>query len=305
MSRPHTSTYKEGSLYVEYAGVNPIPIYQTIYLSIRAHLLAHAEGGDGPHRGLPKHTHELRSRSTSLDLSLFLSLLYRTYTYISFHPSICLSTSAHLPSHAEFILSLTAGSRGINTRLDLDRSLSLSSVPIYIYLSIDLSIYLSNDLSAHIYAYLYIYTYIYLSICLSVYLSIYRSIDRSICLSVYLSIDLSARTCRLMLKEKMNVMAGSRGISTRLELDLYIYLLSTYRLINLSIYRSICLSVYPALQEVTATSSGTHTRWWEEQTFSLALSGAPDCGVRRLPEGSRRDTGGGLRDDQRAPAISC
>jgi len=30
---------------------------------------------------------------------------------------------------------------------------------------------------------------------------------------------------------------------------------------------------------------------------SLALSGAPVCGMPRLPEGSRRDTGGGLRDD--------
>jgi len=46
------------------------------------------------------------------------------------------------------------------------------------------------------------------------------------------------------------------------------------------------------LQKVTAASSGTHTRWWEEQASRLALSRAPVCGVRRLPEGSRRDTGG-------------
>jgi len=51
-----------------------------------------------------------------------------------------------------------------------------------------------------------------------------------------------------------------------------------------------------SLQGVTAASSGTHTRWWEEQASSLALSRAPAGGVRRLPEGSRRDTGGGLRD---------
>jgi len=36
----------------------------------------------------------------------------------------------------------------------------------------------------------------------------------------------------------------------------------------------------------------THTRWWEEQASSLVLSGAPVCGVRRLPERSRRDTDG-------------
>jgi len=45
------------------------------------------------------------------------------------------------------------------------------------------------------------------------------------------------------------------------------------------------------LQGVTAASSGTHTRWWEEQASSLALSRAPVCGMRRLPEGSRRYTG--------------
>jgi len=45
-------------------------------------------------------------------------------------------------------------------------------------------------------------------------------------------------------------------------------------------------------ERVTAASSGIHTRWWEEQASSLALSDAPVCGVRRLPEGSRRDTGG-------------
>jgi len=46
------------------------------------------------------------------------------------------------------------------------------------------------------------------------------------------------------------------------------------------------------LQGVNAASSGTHTRWWKEQASSLALSRAPVCGVRRLSEGSRRDTGG-------------
>jgi len=48
------------------------------------------------------------------------------------------------------------------------------------------------------------------------------------------------------------------------------------------------------LQGVSASSSGTHTHihWWEEQASSLALSGAPVCGMGRLPEGSRRDTGG-------------
>jgi len=40
----------------------------------------------------------------------------------------------------------------------------------------------------------------------------------------------------------------------------------------------------------------THTRWCGEQASSLALSGAPVCGSPKLPEGSRRDTGGGLRD---------
>ena len=48
----------------------------------------------------------------------------------------------------------------------------------------------------------------------------------------------------------------------------------------------------PALQGVTAASSETHTRWWEEQASSLSPRGAPVCGIRRLPEGSRRDTGG-------------
>jgi len=47
-----------------------------------------------------------------------------------------------------------------------------------------------------------------------------------------------------------------------------------------------------SLQGVAAAFSGTHTRWWEEQASSLALSGAPVCGMRRLPEGSRRDASG-------------
>jgi len=47
-----------------------------------------------------------------------------------------------------------------------------------------------------------------------------------------------------------------------------------------------------SLQGVTAASSGTHTRWCRKQTSSLALSGAPVCGSEKLPEGSRRDTGG-------------
>jgi len=54
--------------------------------------------------------------------------------------------------------------------------------------------------------------------------------------------------------------------------------------------------MYYPLQGVIAASSGTHTRWWEEQASSLALSGAPVGGSSKLPEGSRRDTGGGLRD---------
>jgi len=49
----------------------------------------------------------------------------------------------------------------------------------------------------------------------------------------------------------------------------------------------------PTLQGVTAASSGTHTHAGEkEQTSSLALFRAPVCGMRRLPEGSRKDTGG-------------
>jgi len=46
------------------------------------------------------------------------------------------------------------------------------------------------------------------------------------------------------------------------------------------------------LQGVQAASSGTHTRWCGEQASSLALSRAPVCGSPKLPEGSRRDTGG-------------
>jgi len=51
------------------------------------------------------------------------------------------------------------------------------------------------------------------------------------------------------------------------------------------------------LQGVTAASSGTHTRWCGAQASSLALSSAPACGLPKLPEGSRRDTGGGLRGE--------
>ena len=40
-----------------------------------------------------------------------------------------------------------------------------------------------------------------------------------------------------------------------------------------------------------------HTRWCGKQASSLALSRAPVCGSEKLPEGRRRDTGGGLRDD--------
>jgi len=51
------------------------------------------------------------------------------------------------------------------------------------------------------------------------------------------------------------------------------------------------------LQWVTAASSGTHTHAGAgSRRPSLALSGAPVCGSEELPEGSRRDTGGGLRD---------
>jgi len=35
----------------------------------------------------------------------------------------------------------------------------------------------------------------------------------------------------------------------------------------------------------------THSRWCREQASSLALSGAPVCGMRGLPKGSRRATG--------------
>ena len=43
----------------------------------------------------------------------------------------------------------------------------------------------------------------------------------------------------------------------------------------------------------TGSDSGTHTHAGrKKQASSLALSRAPVCGMRRLPEGSRRDTGG-------------
>jgi len=44
---------------------------------------------------------------------------------------------------------------------------------------------------------------------------------------------------------------------------------------------------------ISVYSSGTHTRWWAGQASSLALFRALVCKVRRLPEGSRRDTGEG------------
>ena len=49
--------------------------------------------------------------------------------------------------------------------------------------------------------------------------------------------------------------------------------------------------------DVTGSNSrvwrNTHTRWCRKQASSLALSGAPVCGFIKLPEGGRRDTGGG------------
>jgi len=46
-----------------------------------------------------------------------------------------------------------------------------------------------------------------------------------------------------------------------------------------------------------AASSGTHTNTLvhEYRRLARALSGAPVCGIRKLPEGGHRDTGG-LRD---------
>ena len=57
----------------------------------------------------------------------------------------------------------------------------------------------------------------------------------------------------------------------------------------------------------TSASSGTHTHTLvhEYRRLALALTGAPVCGSRKLPEGGRRDTagntGGGLRDSIRSP----
>jgi len=65
----------------------------------------------------------------------------------------------------------------------------------------------------------------------------------------------------------------------------------------------------PGRYRVTAASSGTHTHTLvhEYRRLARALSGAPVCGIRKLPEGGHRDTGGdtggGLRDAGRAPRV--
>jgi len=64
------------------------------------------------------------------------------------------------------------------------------------------------------------------------------------------------------------------------------------------VYGIVYVIIYVIItsQGVRAASSGTHTRGCGEQASRLALSGAPVCGSQKVPEGSRRDTGGGLRD---------
>ena len=51
------------------------------------------------------------------------------------------------------------------------------------------------------------------------------------------------------------------------------------------------------LQGVTAASSGTHTRWWEEQASSLALSRAPVLRGAEATGGEPQRYRRGLRDE--------
>ena len=107
-------------------------------------------------------------------LSIYLSIsLSNLSIYPSIHPSIYLSIFTYLSIYLSFYLSIY---------------LHLSSISIYLYLSLSISIYLSLSLSISIYFYLSLSFYIYLCLSISIYIYLYLSI--SIYIYIYLSISI-------------------------------------------------------------------------------------------------------------------